>query len=140
MSTTDQLIAKAMSTTSEDEAIACLRMARKKGGKVTQSFETKVEDTTYNGHTAKYWYEKALAYYNYHKQNANSADLQTLKYMYDRLKYMYDSLSTEHRSLMSKNYSLQKQVRDLKSSNYMMKVVAGGTFAMFMAILPMVFT
>jgi hypothetical protein len=133
MSTTNQLIAKAMSTTSEDEAIACLRMARKKGGKVTQSFDTKVEEVTYNGHTAKYWYEKALAYYNYHKQNANSADLQTLK-------YLYDNLSTEHRSLMSKNYSLQRQVRDLKSSNYMMKVVAGGIFAMFMAILPMVFT
>lgn len=32
MSTTDQLIAKALSTSSEDEAIACLKMARKKGG------------------------------------------------------------------------------------------------------------
>jgi len=29
-----QLIAKALSTTSEDEAIACLRMARKKGEKI----------------------------------------------------------------------------------------------------------
>lgn len=32
MSTTQQLIAKALSTSSEEEAIACLRMARKKGG------------------------------------------------------------------------------------------------------------
>ena len=39
-SKTDQLIAKALSTTSEDEAIACLRMARKHntgGGTTTQS-------------------------------------------------------------------------------------------------------
>jgi hypothetical protein len=37
-SKTDQLIAKALSTTSEDEAIACLRMARKHntGGTTTQ--------------------------------------------------------------------------------------------------------
>lgn len=31
---TNQLIAKALSTTSEDEAIACLRMARKKGATI----------------------------------------------------------------------------------------------------------
>ena len=38
-SKTDQLIAKALSTTSEDEAIACLRMARKHntGGTTIQS-------------------------------------------------------------------------------------------------------
>lgn len=132
MSTTDQLIAKAMSTTSEDEAIACLRMARKKGGKVTQSFGQKSEEVTYNGHTAKYWYEKALAYYNYHKQNANSADFQTLK-------YMYDSLNREHRILMNKEYSLKREHRKLQASNHSMKIIIGGLVVMLISVLPLVF-
>jgi uncharacterized protein (DUF3084 family) len=132
MSTTDQLIAKAMSTTSEDEAIACLRMARKKGGKVTQSFGQKSEEVTYNGHTAKYWYEKALAYYNYHKQNNNSADYRTLK-------YLYDNLSIEHRNLMNKEYALKRKARELQSSVNTMKIVIGGMIVMFISVLPMVF-
>lgn len=132
MSTTDQLIAKAMSTTSEDEAIACLRMARKKGGNVTQSFGQKSEEVTYNGHTAKYWYEKALAYYNYHKQNANSADFQTLK-------FMYENLNHEHRKLMTKEYALQREHRKLKSQNSTMKIIIGGLIVMFISVLPMIF-
>jgi hypothetical protein len=45
-SKTDQLIAKALSTTSEDEAIACLRMARKHntGGASTQSTTSNTTD------------------------------------------------------------------------------------------------
>ncbi len=133
MSTTDQLIAKAMSTTSEDEAIACLRMARKKGGKVTQSFETKVEDTTYNGHTAKYWYEKAATYYNAQKQNGNSADLRTMK-------YLYDNLSNEHRNLMKKNYSLERKIVTMKNEISTMKVVTIAAIVSLIAILPFVFS
>lgn len=36
----NQLLEKALSTTSEDEAIACLRMARKKGLKLTTAKNT----------------------------------------------------------------------------------------------------
>ena len=45
-SKTDQLIAKALSTDSEDEAIACLRMARKHntGGTYTQSTNSNSTD------------------------------------------------------------------------------------------------
>lgn len=35
MATVDDLVAKALSTTSEDEAVACLRMARKRGEKMS---------------------------------------------------------------------------------------------------------
>lgn len=54
----NQILAKALSTSSEEEAIACLRMARKKGGMVEG------QEDTYNHHTAKHWYQKA---YDYHK-------------------------------------------------------------------------
>lgn len=37
----NQLIAKALSTTSEDEAIACLRMARKRGARMVGDTSTK---------------------------------------------------------------------------------------------------
>lgn len=37
----NQLIAKALSTTSEDEAIACLRMARRRGARMSSDTSTK---------------------------------------------------------------------------------------------------
>ena len=43
-SKTDMLIAKALSTTSEDEAIACLRMARKQGDTATTTTTSKSAD------------------------------------------------------------------------------------------------
>lgn len=62
MSQIDQLLAKALSTTSEEEAIACLRMARKKGGKYAPTSKPKPIYTisTYGGHTAKEWRDAAM--------------------------------------------------------------------------------
>lgn len=57
----NQILAKAMSTSSEEEAIACLRMARKRGGQIAQT-------DAYNQHGAKHWYEKAREYYTIAKQ------------------------------------------------------------------------
>ena len=48
----NQLIAKALSTESEDEAIACLRMARRRGDKVTS---TAVDPVTIEGRTIQQW-------------------------------------------------------------------------------------
>lgn len=80
MSIINQLLAKALSTTSEDEAMACLRMARKKGGCLEDS-DTAVE---YNGHSAAYWYAKAGHYYNIAKlHNAQAKDYQALVKAYD---------------------------------------------------------
>ena len=50
----NQLIAKALSTASEEEAIACLRMARKQGMSFTGS-------STYKNKTAEQWYESFTA-------------------------------------------------------------------------------
>lgn len=63
MSTTvNQLLSKAMSTTSEDEAIACLKMARKKGSEF-ESTESKTD--LFNGKTAEYWYKQTYVYYDH---------------------------------------------------------------------------
>ena len=61
MSQIDQLLAKALSTTSEEEAIACLRMARKKGGTYAPTSNPKPIYTisTYGGYTAKQWCDVA---------------------------------------------------------------------------------
>lgn len=66
----DQLLAKALSTSSEEEAMSCLRMARKKNaGKTTNvnvegaGFPSK-STGEYNGRSAKYWYDKALGLYH----------------------------------------------------------------------------
>lgn len=61
----NQLIAKAISTTSDDEALACLRMAKKIGGTLEQSAE-------YNGKTAEYWYDKAKKLYDNNKNYEDS--------------------------------------------------------------------
>lgn len=66
MSKIQQLLAKAMSTASEDEAVACLRMARKHGGKasdVPPMDDPKPSGSLYNGQTAKQWYDKANELY-----------------------------------------------------------------------------
>lgn len=63
MSTTvDQLLSKAMSTSSEDEAISCLVMARKKGGGFNK---IDAKDNLYKGGTAEYWHGKTYEYYGY---------------------------------------------------------------------------
>ena len=51
----EQLLAKAMSTSSEEEAISCLKMARKHGNSVV------VASNTYNGKTAQYWHDSIVA-------------------------------------------------------------------------------
>lgn len=58
----DQLIAKALSTTSEEEAIACLRMARKKGGKLNTTSAKLVngKDINWWVMVATEWHKKAV--------------------------------------------------------------------------------
>lgn len=74
----DQLLAKALSTSSEDEAISCLRMARKKNnGKTTNvniKGDTAHKSGTYNGQSAEYWYVKARGYYNELKRAVDAAE------------------------------------------------------------------
>lgn len=59
MSNVDQLLAKAMSTASEEEAIACLRMARKRGSTVSAQPKS-TEDVSYWRNKAEYYYNMAV--------------------------------------------------------------------------------
>lgn len=96
MSKVNQLLAMAMSTTSEDEAIACLRMARKQGGTVQLDNKTEDKDT-------KYWRDKANHYYNMAvtlngqlKMARNSADHWEYHYRHtDTLRVKAESANTE---------------------------------------------
>lgn len=65
----DQLIAKALSTSSEDEAIACLRMARKKGGKIITTSSVQ----TLNGQDINTWARTAKYYHNLAVQHERKA-------------------------------------------------------------------
>ena len=90
----NQLIAKAISTTSDDEALACLRMAKKIGG------ETQSSVGEYNGKTAEYWYDKAKKLYDNNKSYETS---------YEKVVKAGYRLSTERDVL-------QKQVREQAST------------------------
>lgn len=102
MKTIDQLLAKAMSTSSEDEAIACLRMARKKGGNTEPTNSSSGEDV-YNGHNAKYWYEKANVYYQKLKQKPE--------------KPAGGGLSLEQQSILLKMYENAEKQRVIAQEN-----------------------
>ena len=69
MSQVNQLLAKAMSTASEDEAIACLRMARKKG-KTADPVDTK--DAEYWKNKAKEYYDHAIGYQRLYRSSSQS--------------------------------------------------------------------
>lgn len=110
MSNNDALIAKALSTSSEDEAIACLRMARKKGVKLNASEEKSSSD--YNGHNAKYWYEKAVAYYNKAKNSSSSYSVQQFNALYN----MYQGEANSNYKNRERIMMLERQVSKLKQA------------------------
>lgn len=85
MSQIDQLIAKALSTDSEDEAIACLRMARRQGKSTT-----KKDQGIYAGQSAKYWYERvaSLAKDNYRTRSAYNQALEDKKQLKESAKLL----------------------------------------------------
>lgn len=109
MSTVNQLLAKAMSTSSDDEALACLKMARKKGNSL------ELVSTEYNGQSAKYWYDKAVSYYNVAKkkqdQEAKSLSQDQQKTLYN----MYTLAETEKSRLQMNVMKLQSENRQLKA-------------------------
>ena len=95
----NQLLAKALSTTSEDEAMTCLRMARKRGGKLEDSSAP----AEYNGHDAKYWYEL------YHQANAQSDRMtqEQQKHLYR----MYQNEVERVARLRREKHALESEIR-----------------------------
>lgn len=112
MTKVNQLLAKAMSTSSEEEAIACLRMARKNGN----AFDMVQSSSDYNGHSAKYWYDKAVVYYDKAKNGTSSRDYSKLWHLYLDTRNSADRLYREKLDLEGENCSLRVQVAKLKAS------------------------
>lgn len=98
---TNQLLAKALSTSSEEEAIACLRMARKKGARLEES----TSSADHNGHDAKYWYDKAAAWYN---------EAKNIKENFAHIHKWYKQEETENSRLRAKVSSLERENEKLK--------------------------
>lgn len=107
MSNINQLLAKALSTTSEDEAMACLRMARKKGGRLEDSSSS----SEYNGHNAKYWYEKAAMYYAKAKEKSDGLTHDQQKHLFR----MYENERENAVRLLREKLNLEAEVRSLKA-------------------------
>lgn len=107
MSNVNQLLAKALSTTSEDEAMACLRMARKKGGRLEDSSAP----AEYNGHDAKYWYDKAYKWYHEAKKREDGLSPEQQKHLYK----MYQSEAESTSRLRQEKYVLEREIAKLKS-------------------------
>ena len=110
---TNQLLAKALSTSSEEEAIACLRMARKKGARIEES----TSSGDYNGHDAKYWHDKAYIWYTQAKakeqkpvQNGMSIEQQQHLYrLYRNEEATNDKLRETISQLQRENENLKTQ-------------------------------
>lgn len=109
MSNVKQLLAKALSTTSEEEAMACLRMARKKGGRLEDSSAS----SEYNGHGAEYWYNKAVMYYNRAKEAIENRDGLS-KVQQQQVWNMYKNESAVASRLREEKELLQKEIHALK--------------------------
>lgn len=105
MSNINQLLAKALSTTSEEEAMSCLRMARKKGGRLEDS-----GSSDYNGHGAKYWYDKAATYYAKVKENADGLTLTQQKQLYRMFRDETESVVR----LLKENSTLKDEISKLQ--------------------------
>ena len=105
MSNVDQLLSKAMSTSSEEEAMSCLRMARKKGTSYEGSTPA---SSTYNGHTAEHWYDKAAKYY---------ADAKAKQDYSVRVYKAYQEMCDKYTESLRQIIALKRNVSELQKKN-----------------------
>lgn len=108
MSKVNQLLSKAMSTTSEDEAIACLRMARKSGliSSVNVSASSS-DDGRYRNRTAEEWYVVA-------------ADLFFTKKEAERQTGIYKNIAVNAAEAVNWRYLKENQELKNKLAEYQM--------------------
>lgn len=107
MSNVNQLLMKAMSTTSEEEAMSCLRMARRKSNSFDSVASTSSE---YNGHGAKYWYDKAVLYYNRAKEDSNRLTAEQERQLWN----MYKQADSNVARLAQEKNILERKLRDME--------------------------
>lgn len=99
----DQLLAKALSTTSEEEAIACLRMARKKGTTTTSTAKPAASTSstsTYGGYTAKEWRDATVR----------------VRAEYDKLAKSYKKLADNYSNLKTLKLEAERQLTEQKQT------------------------
>lgn len=135
MSVINQLLSKAMSTPSEEEAVACLKMARKKGN----VFDGDAVPSTYNGHTAKYWYDKAATYYNIAKKKQEPQVVGLSITQQQQLYNMYTNAEKERAAIHAETVHLRSQIKQLKQKLEMKKkeyIFAGIFFGIMIAFAP----
>lgn len=105
MSKVDQLLAKALSTTSEEEAIACLRMARKQPG--VEKTTTKQTDTNID------WYAKAEQYYKLSRDLQHS--LNSSRRSHEQTYKQMNEFNSMYYSAYNDCEKLRGEMRNLKS-------------------------
>ena len=136
MTAVNQLLAKARSTSSEEEAISCLRMARKKGNSFSSEKESQSQD--FKGQNAKYWYDKANFYYQEAKKREDTGGLSLGQQK--MLLNMYNSAEEEKRNLAIKVRKLENDNVNLKKKSGQLPGFIYGIFvASILAVFAVVF-
>lgn len=125
-SKTDMLIAKALSTDSEDEAIACLKMARKQGASHTA---VSTDKSTQDWEALARKYHK-IAYENQEDLKRTKAALKSLM-ISKTVHAAYNSLQENDAA------KLRKQLSAAKNETYKWKMVSFGIlcFCIFLTFL-----
>ena len=124
MSKVNQLLEKAISTSSEEEAVSCLRMARKhhKGGSVSVS-----ANSTSDGKSAQYWKEQAHRYFNL----AQERDALALRLAREHSDYL-----GRYNSALTENSKLRREVTDAETASIFYKVLIFSlTIMLFTAVI-----
>jgi len=124
MSKVNQLLEKAISTSSEEEAVSCLRMARKhhKGGSVSVS-----ANSTSDGKSAQYWKEQAHRYFNL----AQERDALALRLAREHSDYL-----GRYNSALIENSKLRREVTDAETASIFYKVLIFSlTIMLFTAVI-----
>lgn len=138
MSTVNQLLAKAMSTSSDDEAYACLKMARKK----SNTLELNSSSAEYNGQSAKYWYDKAVSYYNVAKKKQETGGLSTAQQ--SMLYNMYKTSEEEKLRLYDTVAKIRREKEKLESkiqhrkNEYIAGIILGVTIGVVISTIILV--
>lgn len=132
----NQLLAKAMSTTSEEEAMNCLRMARKRGSSFEQG-----SSSNYKGQDARYWYHKAEHYYEIAKKKQEEAPSGYISHSQaQRLLELVEKSEATKRSLFQEKLKLEIKVAELENKEGLRTSFFWGGFfvGLIAALLPIV--
>lgn len=106
MSKLVSVLNKALSTNSEDEAIACLRMARKTKQLIPEQTTTAtVVSDKYKGYSAKEWYTVAVGWKHKYNTEIGSQDID--------YKYLYEYYDRAYHQTLNRNNELTKKILTL---------------------------